>query len=75
MQDRPFTDIGSALASIDGFSGLPEDFVLAISDDMQDPMGAGMAIVADRILARGWLPAGFEQREGFRLYRYGSQDI
>ena len=29
-----------------------------------------MAIIADKLLARGFFPIGFEQRSGGRLYRY-----
>ena len=35
-----------------------------------DPIGAGMAMVLDVFLAKGYEPDGFEQREGFRVYRY-----
>lgn len=35
-----------------------------------DPVGAGMAMVVDMFLAKGYEPDGFEQREGFRIYRY-----
>jgi hypothetical protein len=35
-----------------------------------DTMGAGMAVVVDAILAQRYEPDGFEQREGYRLYRY-----
>jgi atypical dual specificity phosphatase len=50
-------------------------FVLAISDQFTfagrpDNMGAGMAILADKILGLGYMPDGFEQKNGFRLYAY-----
>jgi hypothetical protein len=50
-------------------------FELAISNDFEfagspDTSGAGMAIVLDSILAQGYGPDGFEQRKGYRLYRY-----
>ena len=50
-------------------------FELAISDGMalagdQDLMGAGMAMILDAILAQGYEPDAFEQRDGYRLYRY-----
>ncbi len=50
-------------------------FELAISDDVTfagqpDTMGAGMAILVDGILAQGYIPDGFEQRDGYRLYSY-----
>ena len=54
-------------------------FEIAISDDFTfagqpDTMGAGMAIVVDGVLAQGYLPDGFEQHEGYRLYRYVSME-
>ncbi len=50
-------------------------FELAISDDVTfagqpDTMGAGMATLVDGILAQGYIPDGFEQRDGYRLYSY-----
>lgn len=52
-----------------------ERFELAISDNFTfagrpDTMGAGMAIVLDAILAQDFAVDGFEQRDGYRLYRY-----
>lgn len=68
-----FTDLASALAAIDGFMGCPEEFALPISDQLYDPVGIAMSVITDRVLARGWLPAGFEQRDGYRLYLYSGQ--
>ena len=50
-------------------------FELAISDGMtfagdQDLIGAGMAMILDAILAQDYEPDAFEQRDGYRLYRY-----
>ena len=50
-------------------------FELAISNDFTfagtpDVTGAGMAIVLDAILAQSYTVDGFEQRDGYRLYRY-----
>jgi hypothetical protein len=50
-------------------------FELAISDDFTfagrpDKEGAGMAIVLDAILAQDYTVDGFEQRDGYRVYRY-----
>lgn len=64
------TTIDEAKRPIQDFSGAPEDFVLAISSQMQDPMGVNMAIITDAILDKGWEPNGFEQRQGFRIYRF-----
>jgi hypothetical protein len=50
-------------------------FELAISDDFTfagrpDKAGAGMAIVLDAILVQDYTVDGFEQRDGYRVYRY-----
>jgi hypothetical protein len=67
---NPFNNVNEAVSSIDAFEGNPEEFVLAISDNLQDPIGINMSIITDRILAKGWEPNGFEQKNGFRLYLY-----
>jgi hypothetical protein len=50
-------------------------FQLAISESFTfagkpDTMGAGMAVLLDKILGIGYEPDGFEQKNGFKLYRY-----
>jgi hypothetical protein len=50
-------------------------FTLAISNNFTfvgrpDTVGAGMAVVLDAILGKGYWPDGFEQRDGHCLYRY-----
>ncbi len=45
-------------------------FELAVSDTLQDPMGMNMAILLDGILAKGFEPDGFEQKDGYRVYQY-----
>ena len=50
-------------------------FGLAVADEFTfagqpDAIGAGMAVVLDAILAQGFEPDDFEQRSGYRLYRY-----
>ena len=74
MQNQPFTEIEAAISAIDRFPGQGEDFSLSLSlsDSLLDPVGINMAIITDKALARGWFPAGFEQREGYRIYRYES---
>jgi hypothetical protein len=67
---EPFADVRLAAAAVDSFNGRAEDFVLPIADKLNDSIGIHMAIITDRILRRGWEPNGFEQRDGFRLYRY-----
>ena len=62
--------IEEAQEMIRAFEGKPEDFKLPISDDLQDPMGINIAIITDGILKRGWMPGGFEQKQGYRIYKY-----
>jgi hypothetical protein len=70
MPYKPFTDIHAAVAAVASFYGSPEEFLLPIADTLQDSIGMCMALVTDRVLARGWEPNGYEQGVGFRLYRY-----
>jgi hypothetical protein len=67
---HPFTDVHEAIVSVDSYSGQPEDFVLPIGEVLLDPVGIHMALITDRILARGWDLDGFEQASGYRIYRY-----
>jgi hypothetical protein len=66
----PLDDMHEARALVDSFDGDPKDFTLAITDRLLDPVGMNMALITDRILERGWEPDGYEQRVGFRIYRY-----
>ena len=70
----PFDDIDQARQAIEAFEGPPDTFSLPISDTLQDPMGLNMAIITDAILGKGWDLDGFEQRDGYRVYRYKSPD-
>lgn len=50
-------------------------FTLRISDRFTfagrpDILGAGMAILVDAVWAKGFTPDGFEQKDGYRVYRY-----
>ncbi len=67
---EPITRVDEAQRAIESFEGAPEDFALPISDEMQDHLGMNMAIITECVLAKGWEPHGFEQRQGFRVYRY-----
>ena len=66
----PFNDVEEASSYVDEFKGKPEELELAISDELQDPFGMNMALITDRILAKGWEPAGFKQETGYRIYLY-----
>ena len=72
MNMRPCTTVEEALAAIDAHKGTAETFTLPIADSLNDTMGAALAIITDRILARGWEPEGYEQGNGFKVYRYKS---
>ena len=48
----PATTVEEARRLIDSFRGEPEDFELAISNELLDPVGINMAIITDAILAR-----------------------
>lgn len=66
--------IADAKRLIESFDGSPEEFLLPVSDELQDNFGLNMAVITDHVLAKGWEPDGFEQRQGFRLYRYKALD-
>lgn len=68
--EKPFTEVRTATAFIHGYKGLAEDLNLLISDNMNDSMGINMTIITDSILNKGFLPDGFEQKNGFRIYKY-----
>jgi len=67
---RAISNVSEAVSHVDRFEGEPEDFALPIAETMLDPVGVNMAIITDRVLARGWEPNGFEQVPGVRIYRY-----
>jgi hypothetical protein len=66
----PFNDIDEVLKYVDEFQCRPEELELAISDALQDPIGMNMALITDKILTKGWEPDGFEEKDGYRVYRY-----
>lgn len=60
---------------LDVHSPSSASFQLAISDSLTfagypDATGAGMAVILDKLLGLGYMPDGFEQKSGFRLFRY-----
>ena len=66
----PFKDVDEVLKYVDEFQGEAEELELAISDALQDPIGINMALITDRILKKGWEPDGFEEKDGYRVYKY-----
>ena len=70
-----FESAESAVRYVKGTTFDQATFTLAVADGFTfagraDTMGAGMAIVLDAILAKGFWPDGFEQKDGYRVYRY-----
>jgi len=66
----PFNNVDEAAKYIDEFKGKPEELKLAISSELQDPFGLNMALITERILAKGWEPDGYEEKDGYRVYMY-----
>ena len=67
---KPFTDVRAALESVRSYRRSPEELRLPIADSLQDPVGLNMSLILDHLLSRKWEPAGYEQMDGYRIYRY-----
>jgi hypothetical protein len=67
---RPARTVEQARSLIESFRGKPEDFKLPIANELLDPVGINMAIIADAILAREWEPNGYTEANGYRIYKY-----
>ena len=67
---KPIDNLEEALQLIDAFTCPPEAFRLPLSIELHDPIGMNLAIITDRILAKGWEPDGFEQEDNYWIYRY-----
>ncbi len=67
---KPISGLKEAQTLIDNYTGEVDAFELPISDELQDPMGMSMAVITDSILKKNWVPNGFVQKEGFRIYLY-----
>ena len=65
-----YTTVEAAQKAVVDFNGSPEEFLLPVSDELQDSMGITAAIITDAALAKGWQPAGFEQHDGYRIYKF-----
>ena len=70
MTHKVIESIEEANTTIDAFTGNANNFILKVSDKLQDPAGINMTIITDTILSKGWEPNGFIQKEGFRIYSY-----
>lgn len=67
---KPFQDATEAARYLERFEGQASDLKLAISDSLLDPLGINMAVITDVVLEKGWEPNGYEQQDGYRVYRY-----
>ena len=67
---KPFEDAKDAADYVDRFEGKAADLRLPISDGLLDPLGINMALITDKILDKGWEPDGYEEKEGYRVYKY-----
>ena len=67
---KPITSVQEGVRLVDSFKGKAQEFVLAVPDSLLDSVGVNMAIITDRVLARGWQPDGFTQAKGHRIFRY-----
>jgi hypothetical protein len=63
-------NIEVATKTIAEFDGPAKEFQLLVPDSMNDAAGVNIAIILDAILAKGWMPEGFIQGEGHRIYEY-----
>ena len=63
-------DVETMLEQIQTHLGPASEFKLQVPDAMNDPIGINMSLISDGILAKGWLPNGFEQGDGYRIYEY-----
>ena len=69
---NPIKTIKEARAFVQGNFKNTEE-TLWISDELNDPMGMNMAIIADGILKAGYMPDGFDQKDGYRIYKYNKE--
>lgn len=67
---KPFKNADQAAKYIEQFDGMASQLKLAIDVTLLDPIGINMAIITDKILDRGWEPDGFEEKEGYKIFRY-----
>ena len=72
MIEMPLNDVRAAMQAVGSYAGVPERFTLTLADSLLDQIGINMAMITDRVLAKGWEPKGYDQHYGFRVYHYTS---
>ena len=72
VNQKPLKTVEEARIFIqENFSSKEE--TLLISDELNDSMGMKMAIIGHGILNVGYMPDGFDQKEGYRIYKYNKK--
>ena len=66
---QPITSLEEARTYVVENFDEPEE-TLWIAESLNDPVGMNMAIIGDGILKAGYMPNGFEQKDGYRIYKY-----
>ena len=65
----PITTVDEAISYIESNFKNPEE-TLWIADSLNDNVGMNMAIIGDKLIKTGYMPNGFEQKNGYRIYKY-----
>jgi hypothetical protein len=68
--ENSIRSISEAITEIENYTGKVEDFELPISVELLDTTGIAMAIITDKILAKGWIPDGYTEGISTRIFRY-----
>jgi len=65
----PLTTVYEVISYIEtNFKNLEE--TLWIANSFNDNVGMNMSIIVDKLLKTGYMPNGFNQKEGYREYKY-----
>ena len=69
--------VEQAVQLIKDYKSEPDGFLLPIPLNRQLTLrgekvlsDVAMAVITDQVLDKGWMPAGFEEKEGVRYYKY-----
>ncbi|ARV13350.1 hypothetical protein BTO09_13815 [Gilvibacter sp. SZ-19] len=69
---KPLNNLKEAIKYVqENFKNTEE--TLLFSDELNDPVGVNIAILTDVILKAGYMPEGFDQKNGYRVYRYSKE--
>jgi hypothetical protein len=68
-QRKPLTTVEDARAYVANNFIIAEE-TLWLANSLNDNVGMNMAIIGDGLLKKGYMPNGFDQKEGYRIYKY-----